>query len=220
MSYYVVKKAVAARDFPSSATGNQVVRLTAGQVVQADDCGSFSNTALGKVYLPVLVDGAYLWVHDAYLTAVSSRQAAALLHGESWLGKKPGSKAIAWYNSTDSGKSDPKPTSEAFCTVGALWAVSQGTDLGSLISRTAAKLEKKARNRGIWHAKGGDYAPKPGDLVLFRASGKSSATHTELLASVNGETLNTINYNDSGVCKRKTRKVSDDYTYGYVEMSY
>lgn len=43
MSYYVVKKAVAARDFPSSKTGKQVVRLTAGQVVQADDCGKFSK---------------------------------------------------------------------------------------------------------------------------------------------------------------------------------
>ncbi|MCC8076406.1 MAG: hypothetical protein LIO95_10790 [Clostridiales bacterium] len=220
MSYYVVKKAVAARDFPSSDTGKQVVKLTAGQVVQADDCGSFSNTALGKVYLPVLVDGAYRWVHDAYLIAISNRQAAALLHGESWLGKKPGSKAIAWYNSTDSGKSDPKPTSEAYCTVGALWGISQGTDLGSLISRTAAKLEKKARSKGIWHAKGSSYSPKPGDLVLFKSTGKSSATHTELLASKSGDTLNTINYNDSGVCKRKSRKTTDDYTYGYVEMSY
>lgn len=220
MSYYVVKKAVAARDFPSSATGKQVVKLTAGQVVQADNCGKFSNTALGKVYLPVLVDGVYRWVHDAYLTAISGKRAVALLHGESWLGKKPGSKAIAWYNSTDSGKADPKPTGEAYCTVGALWGVAQGTDLGSLISRTAAKLEKKARNKGIWHAKGGSYEPKPGDLVLFKATGKSSATHTELLASKSGDTLNTINYNASGVCKRQSRKVSDAYTYGYVEMPY
>lgn len=34
MSYYVVKTAFAARDFPSNKTGKQVVRLTAGQVVQ------------------------------------------------------------------------------------------------------------------------------------------------------------------------------------------
>ncbi|MCC8075273.1 MAG: hypothetical protein LIO95_04910 [Clostridiales bacterium] len=220
MSYYVVKKAVAARDFPSSKTGKQVVKLTAGQVVQTDDCGKFSNTSLNKVYLPVLVDGVYRWVHDAYLIAISDRQAAALLHGESWLGKKPGSKAIAWYNSTDSGKSDPKPTSEAYCTVGAMWGASQGTDLGSLISRTAAKLETKARKKGIWHVKGGNYEPKPGDLVQFKSSGKSTATHTELLACKDGSTLNTINYNASKVCKRQTRKVSDDYTYGYVELTY
>ncbi|MCD8197796.1 MAG: hypothetical protein LUE24_11645 [Lachnospiraceae bacterium] len=78
---------------------------------------------------------------------------------------------------TDSGKSDPKPSGEAHCTVGAEWGVCQGTNLGSLISRTAAKLETKARKKGIWHAKDSDYTPKPGDIVQFKATGKSTASH-------------------------------------------
>ena len=218
--YYVVKKQVGGRDFPSSDVGKNVEALVPGQVVQADDCGVFENTALGKTYLPCLIGGRRLWVHDAYLEAVRGRQAAALLHGESWLGKKPNAKAIAWYNSTPSGKADPKPKGEAHCTVGALWAASMGTDLGSLIARTAAKCEKQVRKQGLWHAKDSGYTPKPGDLVLFRAGGKSSATHTELLCWKQGDKLYTINFNSGRICKRMERDVGDSYTYGYIEIKY
>lgn len=218
--YYIVKKSVPARDFPSSAVGKNMTMLAPGQVVQADDCGVFENTSLHKTYLPCLMDGKRLWVHDAYLDAASSRQAVALLHGELWLGKKPNAKAIAWYNSTPSGKADPKPKGEAHCTVGALWAASMGADLGSLIARTAAKCEKQARKLGLWHAKGSGYTPKPGDLVLFKASGKSSATHTEILCWKQGDKLYTINFNSSRVCRRMERDVDNGYTYGYIEIKY
>jgi hypothetical protein len=217
--YYIVKKAVPLRNFPSSKTGNIVQKLSVGTLVTVDDCGKFVNTELGKTYLPVIVDGNRLWAHETYLQAISERQAAAIKHGESLLGKKPQAKAIAWYNSTSVGKKDPKKK-EAYCTVGALWGASQGTDLGDLISKNAPTLEKKARKKGIFHAKDSGYTPKPGDLVLFKGSGKTSASHTEVLVLKVGNVLHTINYNSSRVCKRQERKVSDNYTYGYVEITY
>jgi hypothetical protein len=217
--YYLVKKKVPARDFPSSKTGKSVKTLAVGTLLEVDTCGRFENKELGKTYLPVLIDNAYYWVHDAYVTAISDAQAAAIKHGESWLGKKPQTKAIAWYNSTPVGKKNPKKK-EAYCTVGALWGVSQGIDLGDLISKNAPTLETKARKKGIFHAKDSGYTPKCGDLLLCKGSGKTSASHTELIVIKVGETLHTINYNSSGICKRQERKVSDSYVYGYVEMKF
>ncbi len=220
MSYYIVNRAVSAREYPSSDTGKSVTKLAAGTLVECVGDGSFTNTSLNKTYLPILVDGTVRWVHDAYLVAVTNGQAAAIRHGLSMVGVNNRAKAIAWYNSTDSGKADPKPTTEAHCTVGALWGVCQGTNLGSLISRTAAKLETKARKKGIWHSKSGSYSPKPGDIVQFKADGKSAATHSELLVLKYGTTLYTIDYNNDKYGKRRTRKTTDSYTYGYVEISY
>jgi hypothetical protein len=217
--YYIVKKAVPLRDFPSSKVGNVVKKLSIGTLVTADDCGKFVNTELGKTYLPVIMDGSRLWAHDAYLQQITPRQAAAIKHGESWLGRKPQTKAIAWYNSTEQGAKDPKKK-ENYCTVGALWAAAQGTDLGDLIARTAAKCEAKAKEKGLWHAKDSDYNPKPGDLVLFKGKAKNSASHTELLVLKVGNVLHTINYNADKVCKRQERKVSDNYTYGYIDITY
>jgi hypothetical protein len=165
------------------------------------------------------MDGSRLWAHDAYLQQITPRQAAAIKHGESWLGRKPQTKAIAWYNSTEQGAKDPKKK-ENYCTVGALWAAAQGTDLGDLIARTAAKCEAKAKEKGLWHAKDSDYNPKPGDLVLFKGKAKNSASHTELLVLKVGNVLHTINYNADKVCKRQERKVSDNYTYGYIDITY
>jgi hypothetical protein len=219
MLYYIVKKVVPLRDFPSSKVGNVVKKLSIGTLVTVDDCGKFTNTELGKTYLPVIMDGSRLWAHETYLQAISDRQAAAIKHGESWLGRKPQTKAIAWYNSTAEGKKSPKKK-EAYCTVGALWGVSQGIDLGDLISKNAPTLETKARKKGIFHAKDSGYTPKCGDLLLCKGSGKTSASHTELIVIKVGETLHTINYNSSGICKRQERKVSDSYVYGYVEMKF
>lgn len=219
-TYYIVKKAVPCRAYPSSATSKSVTKLAVGTLVECVGDGSFTNTNLGKTYLPLNVDGEILWAHDAYLTAITNRQAAAIRHALSKVGVNNRADAIAWYNSTDSGKADPKPSGEAHCTVGAEWGVCQGTNLGSLISRTAAKLETKARKKGIWHAKGGDYDPKPGDIVQFKASGKDAATHTELLVLKVGTTLHTINYNASKYGKATTHKTTDSYFYGYVEISY
>jgi hypothetical protein len=101
-----------------------------------------------------------------------------------------------------------------------LWAASQGTDLGELISKNAPTLEEKTRKKGIFHAKDSGYAPKPGDLVLFKGKAKNSASHTELLVLKVGNVLHTINYNADKVCKRQERKVADNYTYGYVEITY
>jgi hypothetical protein len=217
--YYIVKKVVPLRDFPSSETGNVIKKLSIGTLVTADDCGKFVNTELGKTYVPLIVDGKRLWAHDAYLQQITPRQAAAIKHGESWLGRKPQTKAIAWYNSTAEGKKSPKKK-EAYCTVGALWGVSQGTDLGDLISKNAPTLESKAKEKGLWHAKDSNYSLKTGDLVLFKGKAKDSASHTELLVLQVGNVLHTINYNASKVCKRQERKVSDNYTYGYVEITY
>jgi hypothetical protein len=217
--YYIVKKEVPLRDFPSSKTGSVIKKLSVGVLVTADDCGKFVNTELGKTYVPVIVDGKRLWAHETYLQAISDRQAAAIKHGESWLGRKPQTKAIAWYNSTEQGKKSPKKK-EAYCTVGALWGASQGTDLGDLISKNAPTLEEKARKKGIFHAKDSGYTPKCGDLLLCKGSGKTSASHTELLVLKVGNVLHTINYNADKVCKRQERKVSDNYTYGYVEITY
>jgi hypothetical protein len=217
--YYIVKKAVPLRDFPSSKVGNVVKKLSIGTLVTVDDCGKFVNDTLGKTYLPVIMDGSRLWAHDAYLQQITPRQAAAIKHGESWLGRKPQTKAIAWYNSTAEGKKSPKKK-EAYCTVGALWGVSQGTDLGELISKNAPTLEEKTRQKGIFHAKNSDYSPKTGDLVLFKGKAKNSASHTELLVLKVGNVLHTINYNADKVCKRQERKVSDNYTYGYIDITY
>lgn len=219
-TYYIVKKKVPCRTYPSSATSKSVTSLAVGTLVECVGDGSFTNTDLGKTYLPIKVDGETLWAHDAYLTPITNGQAAAIKHGLSKVGVNNRADAIKWYNSTASGKKNPKPSGEAHCTVGAEWGVCQGTNMGDLISRTAAKLETKARKRGLWHDKDGDYAPKTGDIVQFKATGKSAATHSELLRLKDDNTLYTIDYNDDKCGKLRARKITDDYTYGYVEIAY
>lgn len=218
MVYYIVKKAVPARDYPSSVSGKKIVQLSVGTVLQVDGGITANNAELGKVYLPAMVDGQRRWVHDAYLTRLDSRRGRALAFAQSLLGSRTGSRAIRWYNGTAAGKADPKP-SENFCSTWALWALDQaGVDVAAITARTAEKVRQKAKSCGRWHKKGGGYTPKPGDLVLYHSGGTGGASHTELLVLAAGDKLYTINGNSSGVVRRMERKVSAEYTYGYVEV--
>lgn len=215
---YRVQAAVSLAIFAASTGGTLAEGKTTGQA------GTYTITEVADRRGRLLSGAGWVALQNLPVMPAKGVKTVTLAEkiksvAENEVGRKGGRTYRRWYNATAAGKSDPKPAGENYCTVGALWALAQaGVDVSDVTARTAERTRKKAAKRNLWHGKGGNYRPKTGDLVLYHRNGKGDATHTELLLAQSGDKLTTVNFNSAGKVRKKARKISDSYTYGYVEI--
>lgn len=72
--------------------------------------------------------------------------------------------------------------------------------------------------KGVWHAYGGDYQPKTGDVAIYDGNGPFGQ-HTNFVIRNDGGELTTVGGNEAGAIHVQHHKLNDDlHVLGFAEL--
>jgi hypothetical protein len=159
-------------------------------------------------WLVELLKPEYHSLWNALLFGITSIGDGSMIEiADMQIGNVGGEVYWRWY-----GFSDRVP----WCAIFVSWVAEQaGLIDAGIIPRFASCAAgiQWFRDRGQWF--GGDYTPRPGDLIFFDWEPDGVADHVGIVERVEGEYVHTIEGNSSDSVRRRTYRLDSNRIFGY-----